>query len=665
MSEMKLNRVHVYRIIDSALLLFLAFWTYKAGTELLELQIGLFLPIAILLLAGNTPGVFLRVLAFAGLLFTFTYTPGTQIVIWTLLFLVGTAFLFRPPVYFLRTTVYSYWMVVLFLYWQHNGTMFDGWEFVLLDEILSMKENMLYVLLLGYFSGLYLNLFERGYQSRNLYTLIMGIAGIAFLIPANVIVGLLVGLYQSFYLYWVTLLSTVKIRSRYAGNKYEHYLAHTGWNNWKEVWSGVFQAIGKSNGQWKRDMKSCFASYGRIIAFYYCAMKLAAMLILSAAGSVIHVLFSFLHLMILGIFMFIYHFIRSGFYYADRAYRKMNRINMICPSCHHKDELPVYVCPSCNSSHDDLKPGKYGIFKRKCMCGHKLPASVLNGRSELPACCPRCQAVHTGNESTTIAVPILGGKMAGKTSFWTMGLEQLNKEILASKEISLEWDSAAQSAEFQQRVHRIRTNMSVGQTAALVPEAWTFKLESKKWARRKMVYLYDPSGAAFERSDMMKKMEYLSFADGMILVIDSAFLTGNHAAGHFEQRQTNGISPEEIIDRLLLYYQEELGIKVHEKITTPLAIVVHKADAGFMPQAANEVSAAQDHSNDSHEACKQWLQVNGSHNLLRKLEHQFTTYRFFTSSVLAESEQTKPAHALAWIMSLSDKGLKDLEKGGA
>ena len=44
--------------------------------------------------------------------------------------------------------------------------------------------------------------------------------------------------------------------------------------------------------------------------------------------------------------------------------------------CKEEYNIAIYKCPCCGIPHSRLRPGAYGIFRRKCICGALLPLTA-------------------------------------------------------------------------------------------------------------------------------------------------------------------------------------------------------------------------------------------------------------------------------------------------
>lgn len=96
-----------------------------------------------------------------------------------------------------------------------------------------------------------------------------------------------------------------------------------------------------------------------------------------------------------------------------------------CGNCHQLLPRPAFVC-SCGRTHHHLMPGDQGVFRRTCLCGHRLPTLLLNGKRALPATCAHCRAPLPAFAQSlpTVHIPIVGGKGSGKSAFTTAALSR-------------------------------------------------------------------------------------------------------------------------------------------------------------------------------------------------------------------------------------------------
>ncbi|MGW4211228.1 hypothetical protein ACWEIJ_24770 [Lentzea sp. NPDC004789] len=79
---------------------------------------------------------------------------------------------------------------------------------------------------------------------------------------------------------------------------------------------------------------------------------------------------------------------------AARALRRLDTARSVaveCDTCRRRLRHPAFRCP-CGRVHHDLAPGRQGVLRRTCLCGHRLPTLLRNGKRALPALCDHCHA---------------------------------------------------------------------------------------------------------------------------------------------------------------------------------------------------------------------------------------------------------------------------------
>src|SRR5262249_5769125 len=106
----------------------------------------------------------------------------------------------------------------------------------------------------------------------------------------------------------------------------------------------------------------------------------------------------------------------------DVAYRIIVRSSAKCSECYEPTTLPSFECPnaSCANVHRDVRPGRLGVFVRRCGCGGAMPTMVIRASlAKLHAKCPSCNAALTTGAGSrrTIQIPVFGTTASGKTRF--------------------------------------------------------------------------------------------------------------------------------------------------------------------------------------------------------------------------------------------------------
>ena len=112
---------------------------------------------------------------------------------------------------------------------------------------------------------------------------------------------------------------------------------------------------------------------------------------------------------------------------AESSWHKLKRAEASCPQCYQVMPRPAYRCPGCSKLHRDLRPGRLGLFARRCDCGTLLPTMVLRAAWRLSAVCQKCAKPLRAGSGTLrdVRIPIFGDTSAGKTRFLYSGLDSL------------------------------------------------------------------------------------------------------------------------------------------------------------------------------------------------------------------------------------------------
>lgn len=260
----------------------------------------------------------------------------------------------------------------------------------------------------------------------------------------------------------------------------------------------------------------------------------------------------------------------------------------ICESCYIKYQSPIYVCPNCEVGYHSLSPSLKGIFSIKCSCGNKLPVTSW-GRGKLKTLCPECGNKVTLAKVPIVAIPVIGGTEAGKTTFINNLMESEAKKV----------DNTTTFIE-------------------------CFHGKTNKFM------LFDTLGSDFSDSDSLKKNKYYSYNNGFIFIIDP-FIT----AKLFKvASQTSKYMLSDILDTLILNLQKNYGLRPGETVNKPIAFVIVKTD--LLDQSEGKI--------DDNE--EKFLQENGEELFLNKIRRTFTNYKFFTTG---EETKIKNQQILSWI----------------
>lgn len=345
----------------------------------------------------------------------------------------------------------------------------------------------------------------------------------------------------------------------------------------------------------------------------------------------------------------------ATFRLAEYGSMLWRRIFLACPNagCYRKLSLPVYLCPACGARHGRLIPGSYGIFRRRCRCGEKLPTLFLFGRSKLPALCPHeaCGRPINAEAGTVrnVHVPVVGGPAAGKTSFLMANMCELDARA-AGGELTLRFPEPKDQALFERCRSAFASGDLVPKTAEQSPDAFLVRVNDGD-ARSVLLYVYDAAGELYEQTDVLRTHEYYTYLHGILFLVDPfsllrlqsderALLTQRRADLKPSQER-----PQDVYDRMIgtLRGQAKLGRRFQSQ---PFCVVVTKGDA----LGADLGTSA---------AVRAWLEEHGEGNLVRSIEHDFKEVRYFCCSALGRMPDGSAAPftpdgtlaPLAWVLS--------------
>ena len=298
--------------------------------------------------------------------------------------------------------------------------------------------------------------------------------------------------------------------------------------------------------------------------------------------------------MIVSLFFVLVYIGFSVVWLIDRAYLYHKKIFTACNECKNRFLIPTYLCPKCGAYHTNLTPGVYGILKRKCKCGTKIPTSFLNGRKNLRAICPEClkngkTTILTDRESRPFCIPIIGGRSVGKTSYITAFSKLFVDEIAPQMGLDIEFYNDAKKQIFSE----INTDFTHGSTRMTQrPQdlsmsssiSFSFFVKHRKLKPERLVHIYDIAGEVFtdnHENEMQKQYEY---CQGIVFMLDpfsiptvrakyDVQLTPEDRAG-IGKADVNGI-----INVFINKLHEVTGLSDRKMANVPIAVVIGKTDS--------------------------------------------------------------------------------------
>ena len=443
---------------------------------------------------------------------------------------------------------------------------------------------------------------------------------------------------------------------------------------------------------WKRNIYSAKDQFGRAREKGFLSisggMNLIGAISIFSFGSLITAFTTFAHVAVLLLFFACIYIGFSLLWLIDRIYIMINKIKNACPnpSCQATFLIPVYECPTCGAKHTKLVPGKYGILKRTCLCGTKLPTTFLNGRGELKAYCPTCDLPLSGDTaSRQYAFPVIGGPSVGKTCFINMAINQMITEVAPARGWEMNFISDTEQKDHALAMRSLNQGVRLMKTEldSLTAYQLMLKLPNEKIGRR--INIYDISGEMFSSSsDVQHNLAY-SYANGFIFIIDP--LTLSQFAMEVEDRldlNAYGASSkdfDDILNIMLINLEKMFNLKDKDTLKRDLAVVINKADIPTLEEKIGP-AAAQQYLAQNPETCKtlaaarnavcrNFLEDYGAGNFVRTAEAKFKSVRYFTCSALGHNQEGQPYQGkhvvdpVMWLLRQADSSIKNQNKKNA
>ncbi|HQU71254.1 MAG TPA: SH3 domain-containing protein, partial [Calditrichia bacterium] len=338
---------------------------------------------------------------------------------------------------------------------------------------------------------------------------------------------------------------------------------------------------------------------------------------------------------------------------------------VICPhpGCHQPVRRPHYLCPNCGAVHKKLRPGRFGLFYRRCACQKaRIPTLDILGRKDLEGICPHCSRNHDVRwlNAGTRSVSLVGGGYSGKTHFGLMAIQAFLREGGKAGQ-SLELLPIASNEAYQRGTALLNKGLALSE--ADVSGNLAFAVAREDYQRGSGALLVeDPGSDAYGDLITTARARLAPHADGYLFLIDPFSI--REVSANFQQQITHlaGTIYPASDPPMLVYQRFRKAIHIAEKpgnLPRPIAVVVTKSDALAL---IAEGGAGFDLSNSLHPGSRpgtirQWLIDQGEGNLVRTLESDFSEVSYFCASALGQLPDTgRPAQPagvlapLAWLL---------------
>lgn len=420
--------------------------------------------------------------------------------------------------------------------------------------------------------------------------------------------------------------------------------------------------------------------------FFLGIVNVLAIIAVILCGSMITAVITVINVLVLIVFMAIVYIGFSVIWIVDRVYLTRKKIFTACHECKERSLIPTYICPKCGAKHTNLTPGVYGILKRTCNCGEKIPTTFFNGRKRLEAECPHCGHKLTDRETRPICIPVVGGRSVGKTAFITAFSREFIETVAPAKGFDIEFYN-----EKKEEIYReITQDYSTGSTRMTerpqdVNEAssvsFSFFVKHPDFSPERLVHVYDIAGEVFTDNNENEVQKQYEYCQGIVLIIDTFAIPSIRFKYEelLEPEDIAGIGKadiNEIINSFLNKLREVTGLSDNKMATVPLAVVISKIDSAGLEQdigamAVNKLMKSEpekytDFFNTQDYLCRKFLKENSMDSFLNNVTIQFKNNRFFACSAIGHTRdkgQYKPEGVLPpmeWLFRIADPKIGQL-----
>lgn len=395
-------------------------------------------------------------------------------------------------------------------------------------------------------------------------------------------------------------------------------------------------------------------------------------------GMILCAVLGVIHGSITTVFMILTYIIFTIVWVIDRIYLLKNKIRSDCPTCHSRFLIPTFMCPDCGAMHKKLVPGPYGIWKHKCTCGKKIPATFLNGRSKLDAFCPDCSSPLVASDARPIVFQLIGGSKAGKTVYLSAFFHEYLQKLSDNR--NLEFTIAEQYRPYFDELEEWYNGVDCPATAQLNSQMYPLLIDSSLGVKRQFS-IYDIAGEMFDgfTADSEVQQQQFHYCDGLLFLIDpfsSGDLRTNKINAGEDVSDFSDMAVEDVATNFINYLIRTGHAKANSRCDIPIAILIAKADIKEVKRAIGPAKINSIFRNNSERygtyenardsICRQFLIDIGLSAAVDNLETQFSNLHYFPVSAMGHSSDGTPYEpwgimdAVEWMLPIADKELSNL-----
>jgi hypothetical protein len=338
---------------------------------------------------------------------------------------------------------------------------------------------------------------------------------------------------------------------------------------------------------------------------------------------------------------------------VDSTLLRVRGIRMTCPKCYRHIPYPSYRCPGCGALHRDVRPGRYGVMRRRCGCGEcSLPTLLILGSHRLAAFCPHracgVPLADTAGTATEVMLALFGGSNVGKTRLLTIMVMAL-REQKARGAATVEVADRVTGRRLDELTPALLSNLPTSRTDLNQPRAYSLYV-SLAGSHRQLAHFFDTGGEQFYDSEKLAALEYFRSARTLIFVIDPFSIDGvwdGLAPARRDEFPPRADHSPSYVFQQLVRNVKQMNADLKQ---IRLGVTVSKADVlarEHLPAPGLDSALIEE-----------WLvhMDQENENLVRSMRHTFGEVRFFhTSAMLADGAVPRPIHdVVAWALAGSE-----------
>lgn len=275
-----------------------------------------------------------------------------------------------------------------------------------------------------------------------------------------------------------------------------------------------------------------------------------------------------------------------------------------------------------------------------------------------PPMCPECHSLlpaEYGSDSALIG--LVGVRESGKTVMLSVLDTELQTTVADRFDATIDAPGGKSGLARDLRVYRelmlqsegtlpAQTASSGGAKKSPAVYSWRYRRKGTLGISRSastVFSFYDNAGEDFATPDAALSQIYLGATYGVILLLDPFGFPANVKRASGKGAKVPETGPEAVLDAITLILRTAKGVKRNRKIKAPIAVAISKIDAFFdeipsdhplrQPSSSRPLFDETE-SMTIHDHVGALVDGWGGSALIRKLEHNYTTFRLFGVSAL-------------------------------